>query len=109
MIANLASPDFASAPIRVGSATVLSLAIAPSSTYSGTGWTVELQYALTIERDSRGVDLTNWRSFSPTLTFTNTTRSRTNIAVPGVGWVRLRTITAAGAGDPAALVTLQLQ
>lgn len=92
-----ASTDEASAVFPVPPrATKVSIGLAPSSSFSGTGWVVTLQHTLSLE------DHENWVAYQTTVTFTNSTKTQVGISVSGRGWIRLKTTTEDGSADPAA-------
>ena len=48
-------------------------------------------------------------TFSPAVTFTSTTKSRYNIDVAGMVWIRFIVTTAEGANDPAAKIVYMIE
>ncbi len=86
-------------PLR---ATKVSIDVNPSSSFSGTAWTVTLQLALIV-----GTDWENWVAFETSITFTNSTKTRLGLSVSGVDWIRLITTTPDGDADPAARIVLR--
>ena len=54
-------------------------------------------------------DYANSVTFSPVVSFTATTKSRYNIDIAGMVWVRFRVTTAEGANDPAAKIIYMIE
>ena len=99
----MASPLVHSEPIRIGPFTSFGFHVQKRSAKTWASAVVELQFSYTL---GKGV---NWVARLPAVTVTTTTNFARNIAVVGLGFVRLRTTTAEALNDPAALVAWTLQ
>jgi hypothetical protein len=108
--ANLASDQWASPPITTGGALRITVQVNDDAdTYTWGNAVLELQYSALLGTNEDGTLLEQWASFSPAVTFTTGNRSKRNISISGAGFVRLRTSTADGGADPAAIVTWRLE
>lgn len=107
---NLASPDGVSVPFPFGDATRCSVMIKLASGKSwGTAVAALQASAMLGHEEQEDLELEEWGAFSPARTFdTNSVFPVTDIPVADKGHGRLRTTTADGASDPAALAIIRL-
>jgi hypothetical protein len=77
-------------------ATKVSVDINPSSSFSGTDWTAELEWSLV------SGEYENWNSFPTAVTFTNSSKNKRASSVTGVDYVRINVSTPDGDADPGA-------
>ena len=106
---NLTTTDAVGDPVPVGTNTVAVVQIVGPGTSNWSSGVASLQYSLEIGQDLNGISLESWTAFSPTVTFTSTTAAQSNIAVTGLGYLRLKCTTAQSAALDNANVIWRLQ